>query len=458
MSSTVPTRLPLGRLFGALLAAAALAAALLASPAAAEPPPAPALLETSPGSPGLSDAPRVIGDSDGVVASVVPSAGSASAALAATSPSNTITLYTDASCAGPVVGVGSAAQLEGAGIEVTSPVAHDAITTFYANQSDGVETSECSDGLSYRQVSTAPGRPVFTAVVPASPADENNPRLIGNAEAESLVSIYTDASCAGPAVAAGSGLAFSGAGIEVSVPDNSTTTFYAVASWAGLESPCSESSITYQEHTVLPPPVEEQPPPPTENPPAPPGKGALPAPRLRVLPAARANDNSPRVTGVAPGAAVVRVYGNPDCDGSPLVKGAVGQLAGGFAIQVADDTTSRFYGVAVDEAGEPSSCSSSAAVYVEDSTPPATRITLGPGVKTRARSPVFRFTDATEEPGTSFFCKLDKWGWRPCQTPWRVPRVGRKAHLVRVKAVDAAGNAEAIGAQRRFKVVSRPRR
>ena len=68
------------------------------------------------------------------------------------------------------------------GIQVDDPVALDAETTFYANQTDPLkpaEPSSCSVGLRYRQINTPPAAPVFTATNPASPADENLPKLIG---------------------------------------------------------------------------------------------------------------------------------------------------------------------------------------------------------------------------------------------------------------------------------------
>ncbi|GEM_PF-1006914 len=440
-------------------------AVFLPSSAQAEPPLVPALTGSNPGSPGASDTPRITGLSDGLITSVVhwPSAAGKGAVAAKTNPGNTITIYTDSNCTGAISGIGNAAELEGAGIEV-SPVAHDAITTFYATQGDGVETSPCSSGFSYRQATAAPGVPLLESVTPSSPADENTPRLIGSAEAESMVRIYTDSSCLGPPVGAGSAHVFGAAGIPVSVADNTTTTFYATASWAGFESTCSLSSITYQEYS--PPPKEEPPAPteeeavvpPVERPAAPPGAGALPAPHLRVLPAARANDNTPLVTGTAPGAAVVKIYDNAACAGAALAKGSAAQFAAGLAVSVPDNSTNHFYGVAFNGVGEPSSCSPSPVDYVEDSIAPLTRITLGPGAKTRTRAPVFRFTDVTEEAGTSFFCKIDRRQWKACQTPWHMPKLGRALHLVSVKAIDAAGNVEKAGVKRRFRVVSRPAR
>ena len=91
--------------------------------------------------------------------------------------------------------------------------------------------------------------------------------------------------------------------------------------------------------------------------------------------------------------------------------------------------------------------------YIEDSLAPRTRITLGPGAKTRRRTAVFRFLDATGNPGTTFLCRLDRGKWRACKTPRSFRRLRFGRHVVRVKATDAAGNRETVGAKRRFKVI-----
>ncbi len=118
--------------------------------------------------------------------------------------------------------------------------------------------------------------------------------------------------------------------------------------------------------------------------------------------------------------------------------------------------TVAFYGVSVGPGGGQSRCSDPV-YYVEDSTIPHTRITMGPASKTRKRTAVFRFTDTTGDmPGTAFFCKVDRGKWKPCSSPFRVKRLRLRRHTVRVKAIDPAGNTELKAAQRRFRVVPRP--
>ena len=56
---------------------------------------------------------------------------------------------------------------------------------------------------------------------------------------------------------------------------------------------------------------------------------------------------------------------------------------------------------------------------------PRRRVTFGPSFKTRKRRPVFRFIDATGQPGTTFLCRVDKRRWKPCASPLKLPRLGR---------------------------------
>jgi hypothetical protein len=451
-----------------LLALLAIAALVIPASAIGAPPP-PALTGTNPGSPGASLTPRIQGRADGVIISVVPPRTTPDGLIGmAVDPKDTITIYAEdptCSVAAAIAAVGTAGALEGAGIPVS--VGQDSTTNFYATQSNASGTSICSpEGTTYRQVTTPPATPVLQSVDPVSPANDNSPRLLGTADPEATVAIYAGVDCSGPPVASGSGAAFGSSGIPVSVPDNSTTTFHAKATLADIDSACSTSSISYQE--VTPPPE-----PPGGGGPSPGGGGgggtggsagsggsvapAVPAgppvaPELRTVPGGSANDNTPLVTGRAPGATTVQVFSNDRCAGNPVAKGSATEFAAGLEVQVVDNATIEFYGVAVNGGGR-SACSAPV-VYVEDSTAPHTRITLGPGAKTRKRSAVFRFADVTGDPfGASFVCKVDQGKWKPCHAPLHLHRLRVRSHVVRVKATDAAGNRERGGAKRRFKVV-----
>lgn len=280
--------------------------------------------------------------------------------------------------------------------------------------------------------------------------------------------IYAQPECAGTAIAHGRADAFEEAGIPVSVAANAVTTLTANQvdpADPGKFSACS-APLSYWEGNVPAAGSEGsgggsggggsgQPagggsagsegvgPGVTTGKPA--------APRLHLSPKAVANYNSPAVAGSAPDAGSVVLYANGNCSGTPLAKGSPVQLSAGFTMQVADNTTTTYSAVAV--GGQRSDCSAPV-TYIEDSTSPLTRVTMGPGVKTRKHKVVFRFTDVAEDPpGTSFFCKVDKSRWRACASPLRLKHLRRSRHVVRIRAVDLAGNAEKFGAKRIFKVV-----
>lgn len=172
-----------------------------------------------------------------------------------------------------------------------------------------------------------------------------------------------------------------------------------------------------------------------------------------MVPTGRANDNTPLVGGSAPGAASVKIFTNPSCEGSPVAKGSAEQFASGLEVQVVDNVTVAFSAVSIGPGGGQSHCSAPV-YYVEDSTIPHTRITMGPASKTRRHAAVFRFTDTTEDaPGTTFLCKVDRARWKRCSSPLRLRRLHVRRYVVRVKATDVAGNAETRAATRRFKVI-----
>jgi hypothetical protein len=94
--------------------------------------------------------------------------------------------------------------------------------------------------------------PILATTVPASPANDNNPRVRGTADPGATVTLYTAPDCTGAVAGTGSDTDLAGPGIQVSVPDNSTTTFYARATGAGGTSECS-AGISYTESTPATP-------------------------------------------------------------------------------------------------------------------------------------------------------------------------------------------------------------
>jgi hypothetical protein len=235
-----------------------------------------------------------------------------------------------------------------------------------------------------------------------------------------------------------------------------------------------------------------------------------PAPTLQGTdPASPGQSTSPKVLGQAVGTEV-KLYTNASCSGEqPLdpsgepAGGSGEELAsGGIAVAVAAGTTVTFYATAEAE-GIVSSCSNGVTYKQETPPPPPppppppgpeggsggggtaaggtssgpgsgatggqpkthsggiafltpeTRITFGPAFKTRKRKVVFRFVDATGQPGTRFICRLDRRKWRSCGSPMRLAKLTRGKHVFKVKAENAVGTWEAQPTKRSFKVVRR---
>jgi Ca2+-binding RTX toxin-like protein len=92
-----------------------------------------------------------------------------------------------------------------------------------------------------------------------------------------------------------------------------------------------------------------------------------------------------------------------------------------------------------------------------DTTPPRTKITHRPPKivlsARRHRRVSFRFT--SNEAGSSFRCQLDRGPWGSCRSP-RAFGVGLGGHVVRIYAVDAAGNRDRTPVVFRFQVRLKP--
>lgn len=203
----------------------------------------------------------------------------------------------------------------------------------------------------------------------------------------------------------------------------------------------------------------------------------------------------PAIVGQAAAGALVKIYTNSDCTGEIAATGTAEELAppGGIAVEkaVAVGSTTGFWATA-EAGGVTSDCSPRGISYSQqsDSPPPdpdpdpdpdpepdggsggagggsaggskpggivyvtpRTRITFAPGVKTRTRNPVFRFTDSTGQEGTRFVCKIDRLAWRPCGSPKKLKKLKRGRHVFRVKARNAAGAWEPTPVKHVFKLV-----
>jgi Tol biopolymer transport system component len=218
-------------------------------------------------------------------------------------------------------------------------------------------------------------------------------------------------------------------------------------------------------------------------------------------PAGSGETTEPRLLGQAESGAAIKIYTTSTCSGEPVPPGGTdAELAGaGIPVTVAAGTKTTFYATA-EVKGVVSACSNG--VSYTQATPeppppppgegggseggggggggtsggstgtggggtgggggaghgftfvtPQTRITFGPASKTRKRKVVFRFVDATEQPGTRFLCKVDRKRWKECGSPDTLKKLKLGRHVFQVKAVNAVGTAELAAQKRAFKVV-----
>ena len=84
-----------------------------------------------------------------------------------------------------------------------------------------------------------------------------------------------------------------------------------------------------------------------------------------------------------------------------------------------------------------------------DTDPPETTITGGPKDKTKKKTASFSFS--SDEPGSTFECKLDDGGFESCASPL-TEKVKRGKHTLEVRARDAAGNVDPTPATDDWKV------
>jgi hypothetical protein len=304
---------------------------------------------------------------------------------------------------------------------------------------------------------------VITQVV-KSPFDRAaGPWAAGTKNPEFEIKIFIGPGCQGEPAATGLAHQLEEPGIQVTAGENTVTQFSAQQvdpSESGKPSKCS-AALKYWEGN---PPAEEEPPAGGENPgggggtpggspPPSPSRVASPlAPRLHTSPLSPANDNAPRLVGSAPGADAVKLFPNSSCSGAPVATVSPPELAAGVAMHVPDNSTTNFTGFSVGN-GKQSFCSPPA-TYIEDSTAPRTRITMGPGAKTRRHKAIFRFADTSGDPaGVQFKCKVDRGKWKPCHSPLKLRHLSFHRYVLRVRGTDAIGNAEAKPAKRSFKVI-----
>ena len=163
----------------------------------------------------------------------------------------------------------------------------------------------------------APAAPTITGTDPPSPANDNEPKVLGIADAGTTVRVYKSSDCSGPIAGLGNAATFVSPGLTIAVGDNETVQLSATASdLIGGTSACS-NSISYTEITP-PPPSEESTPPP-------PAAGAPPLAPIATAPAppARGTAVAQKLAPVKGGKALLRLA----CRGAGRCRGSLRLIA-----------------------------------------------------------------------------------------------------------------------------------
>ena len=224
-----------------------------------------------------------------------------------------------------------------------------------------------------------PATPVLSGSSPPSPANENDPVLLGTGEASTSVQLFTNEFCSGEPAAVNVIQPDGSFAIPVHVEDDTLTTFWAAAAdSAGTLSLCSESSVAYAEDSTAPAAPDVDGTDPTS-----PGSAATPS----VI-----GDTEPGVT--------VTLWSTPDCAGEPAGS-AVSDAAGDFAVPAAatPNAATDWWVSAEDLAGNASPCSAEPTTYVHDDIPPEPPEFTGTAPESPSKTNTTPVVLGTAEPG-----------------------------------------------------------
>ena len=272
-------------------------------------------------------------------------------------PQNQVRLYRQAGCAGFLVGETHADDTGAWTLDVI--VAANATTYLYGQETDlAGRVSVCTPApLAYTHDGIAPARPVLGGTDPRSPSSEPLPNVVGEAEADALVTLYLDETCVTPAGVTGTATGGLFA-IPLAVSPNAITSVWAMATDAAQNaSPCSITFVSYRHDDIAP-----------ERP-------VL----LETRPDSPASVETPAVLGTGEPEAQIILYDNATCTTEvPLGDGFV-DTAGGFVVDamVAVNATTTLYATAIDQAGNVSPCSTTTLAYTHDDDQPIVPMITG---------------------------------------------------------------------------------
>jgi hypothetical protein len=268
---------------------------------------------------------------------------------------------------------------------------------------------------SFQVDTAAPQAPELSATVPPSPANANAPKVIGSAPAGTTIRLYEDVNCAGAPIATVP-VGELETGVEITVADNSTTSFSATATTpAENVSGCSEA-LTYVEDS------------------------AAPNAQITASPPALVNvaTASFSFTGDDTGGSGVASF---QCRIDSEAPGAWEACTSAKQYSSLSEGSHKFEVRAIDNAGNADATPASHNWQI-DLTAPVVSVNSGPAGLTSNASPTFGFGS---EPGATFECSIDTGtpSFGPCSaasshTP--AAPLADGSHTFRVRATDQAGN------------------
>ncbi len=327
--------------------------------------------------------------------------------------------------------------LPGGGMSKPTGVAADATGAIYEVDQTAARIQRFSDAV-------APDSPVVAATNHGDePANDNHPVVTGSATPGSTVDLYDNPGCTGAPIGTGTAEQFASPGITATVPDDSITHIYAQATNPAGSSPCSTSSVTYEEISTLRWHVH------------------FGAASTSVSEAAGSITVTISRSGLTDGTASVH-YATADGTAGSGDYGAVsgtlkfspGQAGKTVAIPIINDPShepDETFTIALSSPGlgTDTDAPASETITIVDDDPIDTAITAGPSGPTPTAAPTFAFT-ADPPGGATFACSIDAGAGVACSSPFMTATLADGPHTFSVTASTPGGIADPTPATRGF--------
>jgi len=274
---------------------------------------------------------------------------------------------------------------------------------------------------------TGPTVPCLNGSPPDSPANDNNPKIFGTADAGSTVTLYSDAGCT-TQVGQGTDSDFAAPGIAVDpVPDNSSNTYYATATDGSMNvSACSSTLGTAGASVIY---VEDS---------------TSPVASITGGPTGLTNDRTPTFSFTATDAVGPVTFECSIDTGTPSFGPCSGPGDTHTPSSPLADGSYTFRVRATDGAGNVSNVPTRD--FQVDGTPPSVSIDSGPTGTTTEHSPTFTFSGSDAVGPVTFQCSIDTGtaSFRACSGPGDSDRPASALvdgfYTFRVRGSDQAGN------------------